>query len=914
MGYFDNMTLGRYAAPSRVRQRDNGDGSFTERTDSSPLFYWFDGKAVSPVKRSRALEAFTGLGITTLAQRGQLRYTDYDFAQAFLASEFAYRCIQTVASDVDGIKHGVRVKGTKTDAPDHPLQRAITYARLMYQQNLINLWQKSLGVWGETFIWPQRNLYGYYSGLRWLNPMVTEPRTEYGVISGYDYRVGGIWFFEPHELIFDKVDNLLDDLRGQSKIAVALDAINIDREIKRYTLDTLIKDMRMAGILTGRPGSYISQTELDDALLKLKEQRQSRLIALAPPLEYQKVQQEIDGSQLQLSEDARRRIAAALGIPMSVAGAWDSATFQSAPEQVRFYYENVIFRECERHARVMNEIVMPFFDNSGQYEFYYDTDAAQTRLEDKQAKVSMINSRVTGGTMTINQARTALGDEPIMGGDALLIPTGYTLVPVDQLAEVAARQAAALTVAAPAAAPALPAPTTQAAIDAVTPVPQPEPAPTEGIKSLCLMLKLGAQPDLIALQGRVKQLLADGEVVWNEPDDFHVTLIYAPSVTDVQLAGLTAALDGIEPPEMKLRVGSLRTFDNLGEYAVHFAIRRNTDLLDFQEAVYDLFEQAGIAMSAYSQPEQYKPHITVGYSKVKPRAVMFEGKLTVTPIALELAADETTVWAWTPDPVDIEAQIEARRKAVLDEVDAWEKKARNKGATAPFKNYLIYDELADGIREELAKAGDSKAAIKSVFEMVRQAYRHKAIQSTRIEFEDAFDDLMAAAMRGDINRRTFSARLRQLISTYSNHAYRDGLAEGGVMDEPDEGEQEAIATHVRAQSEFVSALGTVLYKDETTPSQSVLDQKAAMWFTRSVMPMYFAGFSSANGNQLMEFTGDDGAESCPDCQRMKGQRHRLKDWIRKQLQPGIDGHNFECGGWQCKHLLVPVSGKAKGNW
>ena len=59
-------------------------------------------------------------------------------------------------------------------------------------------------------------------------------------------------------------------------------------------------------------------------------------------------------------------------------------------------------------------------------------------------------------------------------------------------------------------------------------------------------------------------------------------------------------------------------------------------------------------------------------------------------------------------------------------------------------------------------------------------------------------------------------------------------------------------------------------------------------------------------NKMLTFVGDDGKESCKDCKRMKGQRHRAKWWIEKGMIPGSS--SYECGGWQCQHILVDDEG------
>jgi hypothetical protein len=59
-------------------------------------------------------------------------------------------------------------------------------------------------------------------------------------------------------------------------------------------------------------------------------------------------------------------------------------------------------------------------------------------------------------------------------------------------------------------------------------------------------------------------------------------------------------------------------------------------------------------------------------------------------------------------------------------------------------------------------------------------------------------------------------------------------------------------------------------------------------------------------NKMLTFTGSDGKESCKDCQRMKGQRHRASWWISHDMVPGSS--NYECGGWNCEHYLEDDEG------
>lgn len=65
-------------------------------------------------------------------------------------------------------------------------------------------------------------------------------------------------------------------------------------------------------------------------------------------------------------------------------------------------------------------------------------------------------------------------------------------------------------------------------------------------------------------------------------------------------------------------------------------------------------------------------------------------------------------------------------------------------------------------------------------------------------------------------------------------------------------------------------------------------------------------------NQMLTFGGQDGHAPefpCPECKKLKGQRHRAKWWISRGLVPYPGNPNFTCGTWQCKHFLFNDKGQ-----
>jgi len=66
---------------------------------------------------------------------------------------------------------------------------------------------------------------------------------------------------------------------------------------------------------------------------------------------------------------------------------------------------------------------------------------------------------------------------------------------------------------------------------------------------------------------------------------------------------------------------------------------------------------------------------------------------------------------------------------------------------------------------------------------------------------------------------------------------------------------------------------------------------------------YYAGIESADSNGMYSFEGDDGVESCYECQKYKGTKHRMKWWVEHELRPGVDHESFTCKGYNCQHYL-----------
>lgn len=190
----------------------------------------------------------------------------------------------------------------------------------------------------------------------------------------------------------------------------------------------------------------------------------------------------------------------------------------------------------------------------------------------------------------------------------------------------------------------------------------------------------------------------------------------------------------------------------------------------------------------------------------------------------------------------------------------------------------------------------------------------KEYSATAGEFEGEIAAILSDAAAGTINKTSFSARMRSAINKYGRLAMLDGLNAGGVeTDELDADDKTTLATLLAKQSPYVTNVANEIFNSEGGFKGSP-DFRASLWVAKTLEPFYYAGLQSADQNGMYKFVGTDGNESCATCKKLKGQVHRLKDWVRKQLVPRVDTSNFECGGWQCQHYLDKTDEKAQGNW
>ncbi len=156
---------------------------------------------------------------------------------------------------------------------------------------------------------------------------------------------------------------------------------------------------------------------------------------------------------------------------------------------------------------------------------------------------------------------------------------------------------------------------------------------------------------------------------------------------------------------------------------------------------------------------------------------------------------------------------------------------------------------------------------------------------------------------------------KALLKNVARDVYRDGLREGGTDPQDMDSEEraavdEALDDWLGNQLEYVNqfAKDTAQVKKDKTGRDAIL-ARVDLW-AESLRNFGESGRLYALGNIPLTFDGDDGEESCDDCQRYKGQRHTRNWWAQRGLLERNGNERFECGRWDnCHHNFRDDNGK-----
>lgn len=425
----------------RRTQKTVADDYPTRDPDSVLAYYLAPSGQLDAIKTGLAYPGAGNYmyGITSPYADIPIQSNPTGFAYGAIVSTWANRCTHIRKTIINRIPWSVVDRRTGKPIPGHPFEVAVRRANTRGQK-IFMLHEWAQCIWGETFLWPVKNEFGYYSDLIWLNNLGMEVITLAGMIGGYSYAPitgGRVHQYRPNELVFYYTDNPFNNLRGLSPMDTILLEIGTDHDIARHLKAWYTNNARPGLMLLPKNdlSVFASQEFMDFWKAEFQGPANAGKPVLMPSIiaDIKEIQEspKIDDIEQRLA--LRTEICAQYGVPLAIAGAWDDANYDSVDTQRKSLYEETIIPQTETIDDDFTERLLPFFDEWGTARIEHDFTNIKALMEDEGQKALAVNQRLVSGGISLNEYREQFDLTPLANGNVFYVPTGVTVTPAEQL-------------------------------------------------------------------------------------------------------------------------------------------------------------------------------------------------------------------------------------------------------------------------------------------------------------------------------------------------------------------------------------------------------------------------------------------------------------------------------------------------
>jgi hypothetical protein len=160
----------------------------------------------------------------------------------------------------------------------------------------------------------------------------------------------------------------------------------------------------------------------------------------------------------------------------------------------------------------------------------------------------------------------------------------------------------------------------------------------------------------------------------------------------------------------------------------------------------------------------------------------------------------------------------------------------------------------------------------------------------------------------------FKNGMKKAMVTAFPEAFYQGYTDGGGGGREDVSKEDDawLTAKMNAEMGYIDMLFQSLKAYRADPDTTPDDYQAeaarrAEGYAKTLDGIYSEGLLRGSKDEMVQFGGTDGAESCPECQKYQGVKHKISWWVRKGLVPGQPGNpHFACRGYNCQHVLFSV--------
>lgn len=357
-------------------------------------------------------------------------------------NELIYACISKTAATASFVRLSVRRARDGEELPEHPLRKLIQRPNPFMDEfdlwNAVVVYQKLAG---GAYFEKERDRSGRVIRLWPLRPDWIRPiKSGRSFLAGYEYEVPGQApiALRVEDVIDFKLFDPLNLYRGYPPAAVAGRVGDVDNATTDYLKLFMEKGGQPPGLLKTK--QKLIDADVADIRRRWGERyggyrHWTEPAVLDSDAEFQKIG--LDFKEMGFDVlDARSeaRICMVLQVPPILVGAkigLDRATYSNYGEARLAWWEDTLIPQYRNFENVITNDLAPDFGADG-ITVGFDFDDVPALKESEDAKWTRAGAALTGGYITVNEARLMIGLEDIgEPGDVFLRPSGHAETDLD---------------------------------------------------------------------------------------------------------------------------------------------------------------------------------------------------------------------------------------------------------------------------------------------------------------------------------------------------------------------------------------------------------------------------------------------------------------------------------------------------
>ena len=345
-----------------------------------------------------------------------------EYAQAYERHIWTYACISKIAENASSVPLKLYLKGKEEEITTGSFWNLINMPNPeSSQQEFFEAFFSYLMLTGDSFIelndssrpTMMKVLRSY-----WMDIHYNSALKQYE----YRYKPQGVPLinFTKDEILHFKLFHPNSDLYGMSPIQTVTDDIIIDKNSTAYTKKFFSKGGMINLYLSVK--ATLQDFEFQRAKKEVRESLTGLKNAHNIPVfdgesELKSVNTNIDSVLLKETKDScRDEILAAFGVPPIMFGFLSGMeTFNNSEIQTKTFWESTVIPKLNKTESFLNRNLFWKFN----LEVKYDKSTIKALKEDEQKQSTTVSTLKNAGIITVNEARTEMGYDPIPGGDVL---------------------------------------------------------------------------------------------------------------------------------------------------------------------------------------------------------------------------------------------------------------------------------------------------------------------------------------------------------------------------------------------------------------------------------------------------------------------------------------------------------------